>query len=118
MGPVLWPHHFFHENSTLIHNKTLGHPGCAVEMLHQTFCIKQRREAETVVLHKRRHHLRSQWIEADREDFEPTTVQTLIELLDCGHFLNAWLTPRRPNVDKHDLAPQSGKLDRPTVQVW
>ena len=74
MGPVLWPHHFFHENSTLIHNKALGHTRCAVETLHEIFRIEQRRETEAVALYERRHHLCPQRIEAHRENFEPAAV--------------------------------------------
>ena len=105
MDPVSWPYHFFHENTTLIHNKALGHTRRAVETLHEIFRIEQRRETEAATLHKRRHYLRPQRIEAHREDFEPSPVQTLVELLDGGHFLNAWRAPRRPDVDKHDFAP-------------
>ena len=64
------------------------------------------------------HDLRSQRIKADREYFEPATMQTLVELLDGGHFLNTWCTPRRPDIDKHDFAPQSCELDGLALQVW
>ena len=69
MNPVPWPHHFVHENTTLVH-KALGHTCRAVETLHEIFRVEQRR-AETVALHKRRYHLRPQRIEADRRISSP-----------------------------------------------
>src|SRR5262249_651473 len=74
MGPVPWPHHFVHENTTLIYNKALWHTRRSIEALHEIFRVEPRREAETVALHKRFHHLRPQGIEADRQDFEPAAV--------------------------------------------
>ena len=74
MDPVSWPYHFFHENTTLIHNKTLGHTRRAVETLHEIFRIEQRRETEAVALYERRHHLCFQRIEAHCENFELAAV--------------------------------------------
>ena len=74
MHPVPWPHDFVHENTTLIHNKTLGHARRAVEELYTIFRVEQRWETEAVALHKGHHYLRSQRIEADRKYFEPAAV--------------------------------------------
>ena len=44
-------------------------------------------------------------------------MQTIVELLDSGHLFNTRGTPRGPDIDKHDFAPQGCELDGLTLQV-
>ena len=104
MRPIAWPDDLVNEQPPFIDNKALGHPTGVVEMGNPVLRVEQGRESQLVFLHEGGNDLGPQGINTDRQDFQTTIMEPLVQPLHGRHFLDTGRAPGRPNVDEHHLA--------------